>query len=69
MRGDTGWELSSQSEEPVAAYRSEFRVGGIVVKVGGRYRSDVTLVPSLGPFRVGTPVSDINIQVEWVDSL
>ncbi|MBZ5683160.1 MAG: hypothetical protein LAO24_23975 [Acidobacteriia bacterium] len=30
---------------------------------------DVTLVPSLVPFRVDAGVSDINIQVKWADSL
>ena len=57
------------TEEPGAAHRSRFRIGGVSVEVTGDQDSDVTLVPSLVPFRVGVGSSDINIQVKWAESL
>ncbi len=47
-------------------YCSHFRVGGVTVQVAGDRLADVTLVPSLLPFRVDLGPSDINIQVSWV---
>jgi hypothetical protein len=56
-------------EGPGAQHRSEFRIGGVSVEVAGQRREDVTLVPSLQPFRTETRDSDITIQVEWTESL
>jgi hypothetical protein len=69
MRGDFGQGWSRQREESAAAHRSEFRVGGVAVEIAGQCHRDVTLLPSLEPFRVQTQVSDINIRVEWADRL
>jgi adenylate kinase family enzyme len=56
-------------EESTATYRSHFGIGGVSVQLAGRRSADVTLVPSLEPFRIETLVSDINIRVERVDRL
>jgi hypothetical protein len=56
-------------EYPGATHRSEFRIGGVSVQVAGQNNDDVTLVPSLEPFRTESRVSDINIQVEWAERL
>jgi hypothetical protein len=48
---------------------SHFRVGGVSVQLAGDCRADVTLVPSLDPFRVDAGCSDINIQVGWIAKL
>jgi hypothetical protein len=55
--------------EPGATHSSEFRIGGVSVRVAGQSYDDVTLVPSLQPFRAETPASDITIQVEWTETL
>jgi hypothetical protein len=52
-----------------ATHRSEFRIGGVSVQVAGRCEDDVTLVPSLVPFRTKAEAPDISIEVEWTDGL
>jgi hypothetical protein len=52
-----------------AACYTRFRVGGVSVQMAGDRTTDVTLVPSLEPFRVEAGASDINIQVERVIEL
>ncbi len=52
-----------------AKHRSEFRIGGVSVEVAGQCSEDVTLVPSLQPFRTEARASDITIQVEWTERL
>ncbi len=52
-----------------ATFSSEFRVGGVSVRVEGQNGDDVTLVPSLEPFRATAYASDINILIEWADKL
>jgi len=52
-----------------AVFRSGFRIGGVSVGIAGRYPDDVTLVPSLVPFRAETGVPDITLKVEWKDAL
>jgi hypothetical protein len=64
-----GQALAQSIEESIAAYRSHFGIGGVSVQLAGRRSTDVTLVPSLEPFRIETLVSDINIRVERVDRL
>src|ERR1700722_5358598 len=54
---------------PDATYCSEFRIGGVSVQLVGQSDDDVTLVPSLEPFRAANPGSNINIQVEWMENL
>jgi hypothetical protein len=56
-------------EDPGATYRSQFRIGGVSVRVAGQNNDDVTLAPSLEAFRTETRVSDIEIQVEWAEKL
>jgi hypothetical protein len=58
--------------EFVGAYpqhRAGFSVGGVSVQLASTDEANVTLVPALEPFRAGTPVPDIKIQVEWAESL
>jgi len=62
-----GW--SNPEENLDGPQCSCFRVGGVSVRLVGDRRADVTLVPSLDPFRVDTRDSDINIQVGWVAKL
>ena len=52
-----------------SAHCSKFRIGGVSVRVAGQNNDDVTLVPSLEPFRAETLASDITIQVEWTRTL
>jgi len=54
---------------PDATYCSEFRIGGVSVHLVGQSDDDVSLVPSLEPFRAASPGSNINIQVEWMENL
>jgi hypothetical protein len=56
-------------EDPGATYRSQFRIGGVSVRVGGQNNVDASLPPSLDPFRTATRISDIDIQVEWSEKL
>jgi hypothetical protein len=41
----------------------------VSVQLLGQSDDDVTLVPSLEPFRAASPGSNINIQVEWMENL
>src|SRR5579864_4311361 len=52
-----------------AVYRNRFRVGGVSVQLAGHCETDVTLVPSLEPFRLETGESDIDIRVDRVRCL
>jgi hypothetical protein len=45
-------------------HRTQFRVGGVSVRVEGNEYSDVTLVSSLKPFRVEADLSQINIEIQ-----
>ena len=56
-------------EEPGAALGVSFSVGGVSVEVIGDLTSDAALSPSLKPFRIEAGVSDVDISVEWADSL
>lgn len=72
-----GWEGMERCEHAQSracgtsesAHRSGFCIGGVSVAVTGACGEDVTLVPSLEPFRIETGPSDIVIQVEWSASL
>lgn len=66
MSADIESALPKALEKSVAALHSRFCVGGVSVQLGGDREEDVTLVPSLEPFRVETGVSDVNIHVERV---
>ncbi len=61
--------LAEQVEEPGAALGTSFSVGGVSVKVGGNVTADAALAPSLEPFRIEAGVADVDISVEWADSL
>ncbi len=68
--------MKANLEQPAISHRefasvhsSRFCVGGVSIQLTGGTDADVTLVPSLEPFRAGAIVSDINIQVEWVAEL
>ena len=64
-----GHALPEWCEYPGATHRSEFRIGGVSVRVAGQNFDDVTLVPSLAPFQIKAQGSDITIQVEWAERL
>jgi hypothetical protein len=59
------------SSEPAAGtvFRSGFRIGGVSVAITGCCRDDVTLVPSLVPFRAETGSPDVTLKVEWARDL
>jgi len=61
--------LAERLDEPGAALSSSFSVGGLSVKVIGNLTSDATLPKSLEPFRIEAGPSDVDINVEWADSL
>jgi hypothetical protein len=69
MRGNVSQGSWSPEEGLGGRHSSRFRVGGISVELASDRRADVTLVPSLDPFRVAAGDSDINIQVGWVAKL
>jgi hypothetical protein len=69
MRECLGQAVPKAFRDPAAAHCSCFRVGGISVQLAGDRRSDVTLVPSLIPFRVDAGFSDINIQIGWTEKV
>jgi hypothetical protein len=55
--------------EPDGGIRNRFGIGGVSIQVVGDCKADVTLAPGLEPFRVESAVSDIHVQVEWVNNL
>lgn len=69
MRGDLGAVLPELFSELSAAHRSKFRVGGVLVDVGGGNDVDAGLALSLEPFRVGRGDADISVRVERAASL
>jgi hypothetical protein len=56
-------------EDHDLSHRAAFQIGGITVLVGGQSQEDVALVDSLLPFKAESCTSDINLSVEWVESL
>ncbi len=50
-------------------YRNGFRIGDVSVQMSGEYESDVALAPLLEPFRFLSASPDIDIRVEWLQSL
>jgi hypothetical protein len=65
-------DIEGQCSKPVesaAAHRSGFRVGGVSVGIVSDCSSGITLAASLEPFRVETDTADVNIRVEWSESL
>jgi hypothetical protein len=69
MRSSLETALPDSLEEPCAAHRSRFCIGGVSVQLESDETSDVDLGSSLVPFRVDAGVSDINIRVKRVASL
>ena len=69
MRDVLALALPNPLDEPEAAHRNRFRVGGVSVQLAGDRSSDVDLGSSLEPFRIAAGASDINIRVNWVPSL
>ena len=49
--------------------RDAFTIGGVSVEVSGSSGADVTLVPSLQPFRSRPQSPDIHLQIEWIENL
>jgi hypothetical protein len=69
MTADLERPLIGVPENFSAAYRSQFRIGGISVQMLADCADFVTLVPPLEPFRAAVETSDINIQVNCVAKL
>jgi len=69
MRDVLALALPNSLDEPEAAHRNRFRVGGVSVQLAGDRSSDVDLGSSLEPFRIAAGASDVNIRVNWVPSL
>ena len=46
-----------------------FRIGGVSVQMSGECSSDVTLAPALEPFRFLGASPDINLRVDWLQSV
>lgn len=63
-------DMLESSEEGGVAGRSAFCIGGVSVGIVSLQRDDVSLTPSLEPFRVETGASNnIDIRVEWKPEL
>jgi hypothetical protein len=60
---------SCAAEKGRSAYCTCFSVGGISLRVAGDHKADVSLIPSLLPFRTEIENADIRIQVERVADL
>lgn len=67
--GGSRHAASRAGAELGAEYCSQFRVGGVSVRLAGDDVAAVTLVPSLVPFQAETRFADIKIRVEWVDEV
>lgn len=62
-------EAAESLEPSCGTYRSGFRIGGVSVGIVGSRIDDVSLIPSLEPFRAEAGVSDINMQVRRAPEL
>ncbi len=71
MKNMESVELSSTTlcDGPELSHHSSFEIGGISVEVSGRDGRDVALASSLEPFRSTTRAPNIQLHVEWIDSL
>ena len=69
MKGELGVEGRGEFEEIDSPHRAAFSVGGVSVQLASADIAGVAFVPSLEPFRIETPASDINIRIEWADRL
>ena len=50
-------------------HRSSFEIGGVSVHVAGHSRRDIAFASSLQPFRSKSLAADIELNIEWMDSL
>ncbi len=50
-------------------YRGQFHIGGVSVQVASERSADVAFGPSLAPFRADSMRADVEIRVEWAESL
>jgi len=69
MSGDVGQLRQAFSQSDVSLHLSRFEIGGVSVQLRGDRHSDVSLVPSLEPFRVVPGNADVDIRVGWVPDL
>lgn len=69
MRVDVLQHQSAPEGIPRGRHCNQFQVGGVSVQLASDHGADVTLVPSLEPFRAAPGSSDISIQVEWIEKL
>jgi hypothetical protein len=56
-------------EQFIPSYSSQFRIGGVSVRLTGACATNVALTPSLEAFRVEAASCQIDVQVEWVSQL
>lgn len=55
--------------ESAQRFRTTLSIGGISFAVSSYFRRDLTLDPTLVPFRAESPAADIEIEVEWPETL
>jgi len=69
MSGEVGQLRQAFDQSDGSLYLSRFEIGGVSVQLHGDCRADVSLVPSLEPFRVAPGKADVDIRVGWVSNL
>lgn len=69
MSGDVGQLRQALDHSNGFLHHSRFEIGGVSVQLHGDRHADVTLVPSLEPFRVTPGAADVDIRVSWVSDL
>lgn len=50
-------------------FRTALSIGGISFAVSSSFRRDLALDPTLIPFRVESPAADIEIEIEWPETI
>lgn len=69
MSGEVGHLRQAVDQSDGFLHLSRFEIGGVSVQLHGESRADVSLVPSLEPFRVMPGDADVDIRVSWVSRL
>jgi hypothetical protein len=61
--------LLNVSNASGVTYHDQFHIGGVSVQVSSERSEDVAFGPSLAPFRAHSGRADVEIRVEWTESL
>lgn len=69
MSGEVGHLRQAPNQSDGFLHLSRFEIGGVSVQLRGDCRADVSLVPSLEPFRVVPGNSNVDIRVSRVSGL